>query len=82
MIKKVLCIIPTLNAEYEIEILINKLLLQKDVLLDILVIDSSSDDNTISICKSIYQHSIPKRMDYNSSISSIFQHYRICILLS
>ena len=49
MNKKVLCIIPTLNAEYEIEILIKKLLLQKDVLLDILVIDSSSDDNTISI---------------------------------
>ena len=49
MNKKVLCIIPTLNAEYEIEILINKLLLQKDVVLDILVIDSSSDDNTVSI---------------------------------
>ena len=49
MNKKVLCIIPTLNAEYEIEILINKLLLQKDVVLDILVIDSSSDDDTILI---------------------------------
>ena len=49
MNKKVLCIIPTLNAEYEIEILIKKLLLQKDVVLDILVIDSSSDDNTVSI---------------------------------
>ena len=49
MNKKVLCIIPTLNAEDEIEILIKKLLSQKDVLLDILVIDSSSDDNTILI---------------------------------
>ena len=49
MNKKVLCIIPTLNAEYEIEILINKLLSQKDVLLDILLIDSSSTDNTILI---------------------------------
>ena len=66
MNKKVICIIPTLNAEYEIEILINKLLLQKNVVLDILVIDSSSDDNTVSILNRLdVNYIIIDKKDFN-----------------
>ena len=66
MNKKVLCIIPTLNAEYEIQILIKKLLLQKDVLLDILTIDSSSTDNTVLILDRLnINHIIIDKRDFN-----------------
>jgi rhamnosyltransferase len=66
MNKKVLCIIPTLNAEYEIEILIKKLLLQKDVLLDILVIDSSSNDDTVLILDRLnINYMIIDKKDFN-----------------
>ncbi|WP_368031188.1 glycosyltransferase [Arcobacter sp. s6] len=66
MNKKVLCIIPTLNAEYEIEILIKRLLSQKDVLLDILIIDSSSTDNTVLILDRLnINHIIIDKRDFN-----------------
>lgn len=53
MNKKVLCLIPTLNAQDEIKVLIDKLKIQKNIDLKILVIDSSSSDNTIEILNNL-----------------------------
>lgn len=51
MNKSVSIIIPTLNAEKDIEKLINALNRQTVKLTEIVVVDSESDDSTVEICK-------------------------------
>jgi rhamnosyltransferase len=50
---KISVIIPTLNAEASIKELITRLLSQDIMLADIIVIDSSSDDRTVHVAKSL-----------------------------
>ncbi len=48
---KISVIVPTLNAEFELPLLLNKLKEQKTNIDELIVIDSESDDNTVAICR-------------------------------